>query len=102
MHRGTMFLMGEVDSRMLGKEVKIGEVTREDTKLLKKHVGDFCSYFGFDLDKIFKKPFTKIPLQPPPLRYHLCLLNFDIKEFTDYGGNPVDISAGEWGKRAKT
>jgi len=60
MHGGQMFLRGEVDPRRLGREVKIGEVTREDTKLLKKHVGDFCSYFGFDLDEIFKKPFIKI------------------------------------------
>jgi glutamate synthase domain-containing protein 3 len=60
MHGGQMFLRGEVDPRRLGREVKIGEVTGEDTKLLKKHVGDFCAYFGFDLDKIFKKPFTKI------------------------------------------
>ncbi len=60
MHGGQMFLRGEVDPRMLGKEVKIGKVTREDTKLLKKHVGDFCSYFGFDLAEILKKPFTKI------------------------------------------
>jgi hypothetical protein len=41
-------------------EIKIGEVTGEDTKLLKKHVGDFGAYFGFDLAEILKKPFTKI------------------------------------------
>lgn len=51
---------GEVDPRRFVREVKIEEVTREDTKLLKKHVGDFCTYFGFDLSQILKKPFTKI------------------------------------------
>jgi glutamate synthase domain-containing protein 3 len=60
MHGGQMFLRGEVDPRMLGKEVKIRKVTREDSKLLKKHVGDFCSYFGFDLAEILKQPFTKV------------------------------------------
>jgi glutamate synthase domain-containing protein 3 len=60
MHGGMMFLRGEVDPRRLGREVKIGDVTSEDTKLLKKHVGDFCSYFGFNSNEIFKKPFTKI------------------------------------------
>lgn len=60
MHGGTMFLRAEVDPRRLGKEVKTGEITPEDTRLLRKHVGDFCAYFGFDLDEILKGPFTKI------------------------------------------
>jgi len=60
MYGESLFLQGEVDQKRLGKEVKIGGVTREDTKLLKKHVGDFCAYFGFDLAEILTKPFTKI------------------------------------------
>ena len=60
MHGGQMFLRGEVDTRRLGKEVKIGKVTSSDTKLLKRHVGDFCAYFGFDLVEVLAKPFTKI------------------------------------------
>ena len=55
-----MFLRGEVDPRRLGREVKIGEITAEERKLLHKHVGDFCAYFGFSSDEIFKGPFTKI------------------------------------------
>lgn len=60
MHGGQMFLRGEVDPRRLGKEVKIGKVTSSDTKLLKRHIGDFCAYFGFDLAEVLAKPFTKI------------------------------------------
>jgi hypothetical protein len=58
--KGLMLRRREIDPRRLGQEVKIGKVTREDTKLLKKHVGDFCTYFGFDQEKILKEPFTKI------------------------------------------
>jgi glutamate synthase domain-containing protein 3 len=60
MHGGQMFLRGEVDLRRLGKEVKIGEVTKDDMRLLRKHVGDFCAYFEFNADEIFKRPFAKI------------------------------------------
>ena len=58
--RGTMFLRGEVDPRRLGKEVKIGEVTPEDEELLRRHLKDFCRYFGLELEEILKVPFTKI------------------------------------------
>jgi glutamate synthase domain-containing protein 3 len=60
MHGGTMFLRGEVDSRRLGKEVKIGEMIPQDMELLKNHLGDFCAYFGLDVEEILRTPFTKI------------------------------------------
>lgn len=55
-----MFLRGEVDPRRLGREVTIGEITPEDTRQLRKHVGDFCAYFGFHSEEILEGPFTKI------------------------------------------
>jgi hypothetical protein len=55
-----MFRRGEVDPKRLGKEVKIGKVAPDDMRLLRKGVGDFCAYFGFDLEETLTKPFTKI------------------------------------------
>ena len=60
MHGGVMFLRGEVEPARLGKEVKIGEVTPQDMGLLKKHIGDFCTYFDLSLEEILRQSFTKI------------------------------------------
>jgi glutamate synthase domain-containing protein 3 len=60
MHGGQMFLREEVEPRRLGKEVTIGKVTEDDMRLLRRHLDDFCAYFGFNPDEIFKKPFAKI------------------------------------------
>jgi glutamate synthase domain-containing protein 3 len=60
MHGGAMFLRGEVEPARLGKEVKIGEVTAQDMRLLRGHIGDFCARFELDVEEIFQKPFSKI------------------------------------------
>lgn len=60
MHGGTLLLRGEIDHRTLAKEVKIGELTPEEEDLLKRHLIDFCTHFGFDLRDILQVPFTKI------------------------------------------
>jgi hypothetical protein len=55
-----MFRRGEVDPKRLGKEAKIEELAPDNIRLLRKRVGDFCAYFGFDLAEILKKSFTKV------------------------------------------
>jgi glutamate synthase domain-containing protein 3 len=60
MHGGALFLRGEVDPAQLGREVKRGEVTPQDMVLLRRHIGDFCSWFDLDLEEVLKKPFSKI------------------------------------------
>ena len=60
MHGGALFLRGEVEPARLGREVKRGEVTPQDTALLQRHIGDFCARFDLDPEEVFRKPFSKI------------------------------------------
>jgi len=60
MHGGVMFLRGEVEPARLGREVKTGEITNQNMNLLRGHIGDFCTCFDLDKEKIFQKPFSKI------------------------------------------
>jgi glutamate synthase domain-containing protein 3 len=60
MHGGALFLRGEVEPARLGREVKRGEVTPQDTALLQRHIMDFCARFDLDPEEIFRKPFSKI------------------------------------------
>jgi glutamate synthase domain-containing protein 3 len=60
MHGGALFLRGEVEPARLGREVKIGEITHQDMDLLRRHIGEFCSWFGLDREEILQKPFSKI------------------------------------------
>jgi glutamate synthase domain-containing protein 3 len=60
MHGGSIFIRGEVDSRRLGKEVKITKPTDEDMQLLKRYLSEYCEYFKLNLNKILKKPFIKL------------------------------------------
>ena len=60
MHGGAMFLRGGVEPARLGKEVKAVKITPQDMSLLKRHIGDFCTFFELDVEEIFQKPFTKI------------------------------------------
>lgn len=58
MHGGTIYIRGE--AKNLGKDVKKESLTEEDRKILKKLVGEFCSYFPFNDEKILDHKFSKI------------------------------------------
>ena len=60
MHGGSIFIGGQVDERCLGKEVKITSPNDKDRVSLKKYLGEYCTYFGFNLNKILKRPFIKL------------------------------------------
>ncbi|HHI30900.1 MAG TPA: hypothetical protein ENL17_04220 [Candidatus Methanoperedenaceae archaeon] len=60
MHGGVIYIRGEVDEHTLGKEVSVLDVDEKDTKLLKKHLSEFCKHFGFDLEEIMKEPFVNL------------------------------------------
>ncbi len=70
MHGGTIYIRGEVDERIFGKEVGVVEVTQEDVRLLKRLIAEFCDDFrehGLDLNEIMSRPFTKlIPVSTRP------------------------------------
>jgi glutamate synthase domain-containing protein 3 len=60
MHGGVIYIRGEVEEHTLGKEVSVLELNDKDIKLLKKHLGEYCKYFGLDLEEVMSKPFIKL------------------------------------------
>ena len=70
MHGGVIYIRGEVDPYIMGKEVGQVETTEEDYALLKGLLEDYCrdfSVYGLDLQEILKVPFTKlVPVSTRP------------------------------------
>jgi glutamate synthase domain-containing protein 3 len=65
MHGGKMYIRGEV--RHLGEEVSITDLNEEDYKILGSLVDEFCSYYGFDAEKILNSKFNKLsPISSRP------------------------------------
>lgn len=60
MHGGLIFIRGEVDPFLFGKEVGVGEITDEDWAILREEVGNFARYFGLSADEILSAPFVKL------------------------------------------
>lgn len=60
MHGGVIYIRGEVEEHTLGKEVSVLELNDKDTKVLKKHLGEYCKDFGLDLEDVMSKPFIKL------------------------------------------
>lgn len=63
MHGGTIYIRGDVDKSLFGKEVGIVETTEEDLRLLKGLLEEYCEDFrdyGLKVDEIMSVPFTKL------------------------------------------
>jgi len=58
MHGGIIYVRGKIEH--LGKEVELAEVEEHDMSIIENLVKEFCNYFGFEVDKIMQKKFTKI------------------------------------------
>ena len=73
MHGGVMYIRGEVEEYKLGKEVKIVELTPDDTKKIRYYVSEYVRYFGGDVEEILAKPFNKlIPYNKRPYGNLYC------------------------------
>ncbi|BAT70825.1 glutamate synthase subunit alpha domain-containing protein [Thermosulfidibacter takaii ABI70S6] len=70
MHGGEIYIRGEVDPYLFGKEVGIAEITEGDRKKLREYLADYCNDFkdyGLDIDEIMAEPFMKlIPVSTRP------------------------------------
>ena len=70
MHGGTIYIRGEVDPFLFGKEVGVVDFTEEDEALLRKLIAEYCEDFrdyNLDLEEIMSVPFTKlIPVSSRP------------------------------------
>lgn len=60
MHGGVIYLRGGVEDFQLGKEVKALEAEDNDLKEITPYLREFCSNFGFGLDEVLSKKFTKL------------------------------------------
>ncbi len=66
-HGGAIYLRDAIDEDKLGYGAKFEELTEEDLAFLRREIGEFCSYFGGDVEEIMKVKFTKVvPLSHRP------------------------------------
>lgn len=61
MHGGNIFIMREkIDERLLGKEVKVAQPTKEDFELLSKYLKEYCDYFSIEPKSVLENKFIKL------------------------------------------
>lgn len=60
MHGGMILIRGNLDTRKLGREVRITSPSDEDISILTTHLKDFCKYFHLDRERILETSFIKL------------------------------------------
>jgi glutamate synthase domain-containing protein 3 len=60
MHGGVIYLRGSVESYQLGKEVGVAELEDKDYSILRRFVGEFATYFNYELAAILERKFIKL------------------------------------------
>jgi glutamate synthase domain-containing protein 3 len=60
MHGGVIYVRGDVDDSLIGRDVKKSEPEAQDVAMLTRLVGEYCALFGCDFDEIMRKPFIKL------------------------------------------
>jgi glutamate synthase domain-containing protein 3 len=60
MHGGVIYVRGDVDDSLLGREVKKSTPEAQDVATLTRLVGEYCALFGCDFDEIMRTPFIKL------------------------------------------
>jgi len=58
MHGGVIYERGDLFE--LGEGTKVMDVGKRDARVIESLTRDFCSYFGFDFDKVMSAKFRKI------------------------------------------
>ena len=67
MHGGAIYIRGEVDPEMCGKEVGVMDLDDSDIKTVRACLTDYAKDFDLDVEEIMKKPFKKlIPISSRP------------------------------------
>jgi len=65
MHGGKMYVRGEVKNP--AGDIEVVDLDDGDIRLLRSLVGEFCNYFGFNIDEIMTQKFSKlIPISKRP------------------------------------
>ncbi len=60
MHGGVMYLRGEVDPHLVGKEVVISPADEGDLEVIRADLADYAACFGLDLEEILAAGFTRL------------------------------------------
>ena len=60
MHGGTMYIRGNIEDYQLGKEVKKFSLNKEDDKILRKYLKEYCSCFSLNLEEMIGGNFVKL------------------------------------------
>ncbi|TET44381.1 hypothetical protein E3J62_10525 [candidate division TA06 bacterium] len=59
-HGGVIYIRGEVDRNKIGKEAGVDEPGPDEMNNLLDTLKEFCFHFGYDLDTVLSKKFTKL------------------------------------------
>lgn len=60
MHGGVIYIRGEVDPALVGKEVAIAPPDEEDLQAMRADMADFAVCFGLDAEEILAGPFLRL------------------------------------------
>ncbi len=60
MHGGKMYLRGNCDGVRFPSQVTRHTATASDMEEIRGYLSEYCEYFGFDFDEIFRSEFTVI------------------------------------------
>lgn len=59
-HGGRIFLRGQIDKKLLSRDVKTVEPDMKDKRAIENQVREFCKLFNYECDDIMKPGFVKI------------------------------------------
>ena len=60
MHGGIMYIRGNIEDYQLGNEVKKNRLDKEDSKILRTYLKEYCAYFSLHLEDILSSDFVKL------------------------------------------
>ncbi len=60
MHGGVIYVRGEVDPTLLGREVAVFELDEADKKILCSCLHEYCNDLGIDYEEVIKENFVKL------------------------------------------
>jgi glutamate synthase domain-containing protein 3 len=60
MHGGLIYIRGNVEDYQLGKELGVADLEDNDYQILRQYIGEFASYFGYDIKKILEHKFIRL------------------------------------------
>jgi glutamate synthase domain-containing protein 3 len=60
MHGGVIYIRGDVNKDLCGKEVGVIDLDNEDLKSLKEYIQEFCDDFSIDMSKVMSMGFKKL------------------------------------------